>query len=68
MNSSSTQKVLCVLYPDPLTGFPPNYSREAIPALTHYPDGQTMPTPSSLDFTRGPRIDEPSPWLVLNSR
>jgi formate dehydrogenase len=46
-------KVLCVLYPDPVTGYPPAYARESIPTLTGYPGGQTLPTPSALDFTPG---------------
>jgi formate dehydrogenase len=46
-------KVLCVLYPDPVTGYPPQYARDAIPTLERYPDGQTLPTPSRVDFTPG---------------
>jgi formate dehydrogenase len=46
-------KVVCVLYPDPVTGYPPNYLRDDIPKLEKYPDGQTLPTPNGLDFTPG---------------
>lgn len=46
-------KVLCVLYEDPITGYPPKYARDAIPTLDRYPDGMTMPTPSAVDFTPG---------------
>ncbi|HRV60484.1 MAG TPA: hypothetical protein P5138_07615, partial [Solirubrobacterales bacterium] len=46
-------KVLCVLYEDPVDGYPPDYARDDIPTLTEYPDGQTMPTPSAVDFTPG---------------
>jgi formate dehydrogenase len=46
-------KILCVLYPDPVTGYPPKYARDSIPALDGYPDGQTLPTPSGIDFTPG---------------
>ena len=53
MGSPSAQKVLCVLYDDPVEGFPPRYARDNLPTLTHYPDGQTLPSPSSLDFTPG---------------
>ncbi len=67
MTTSSAQKVLCVLYPDPLTGFPPNYSRNDIPTLTHYPDGQTLPTPTSIDFTRGHLLGSVSGGLGLES-
>ena len=48
----SAQKVLCVLYDDPVGGFPPAYARNSIPTLPQYPDGQTLPTPSGIDFTR----------------
>jgi formate dehydrogenase len=46
-------KVLCVLYDDPVDGYPTSYPRSAIPKLTHYPDGQTLPTPMAIDFTPG---------------
>src|ERR1700728_5301894 len=44
-------KVLLVLYPDPVTGYPPVYARDSIPVLHGYPGGQTLPTPSAIDFT-----------------
>ena len=46
-------KVLCVLYDDPVTGYPESYARDEIPVLDRYPDGQTMPTPSGIDFKPG---------------
>jgi formate dehydrogenase len=46
-------KVLLVLYPDPVTGYPPVYARDGIPVLDGYPGGQTLPTPSAIDFTPG---------------
>jgi formate dehydrogenase len=46
-------KILAVLYPDPVGGYPPNYARDAIPTITGYPSGQTAPTPQSIDFTPG---------------
>lgn len=46
-------KVLLVLYPDPVAGYPPAYVRDGVPALTHYPDGQPLPSPSTVDFTPG---------------
>src|ERR1700729_211382 len=46
-------KVLLVLYPDPVTGHPPVYARDSIPVLHGYPGGQTLPTPSAIDFTPG---------------
>jgi formate dehydrogenase len=37
--------VLCVLYPDPVTGYPPSYARDAIPTIDKYPNGQSVPSP-----------------------
>jgi hypothetical protein len=34
-----------VLYPDPVDGYPKSYVRDDLPKLTHYPGGQTLPTP-----------------------
>jgi len=47
-------RVLCVLYPDPQAGYPPNYARDEIPTITTYADGQTTPTPKGpLGFKPG---------------
>jgi formate dehydrogenase len=46
-------KVLCVLYDDPTTGYPPSYARDGIPEIAGYPDGQTAPTPEAIDFSPG---------------
>jgi hypothetical protein len=46
-------KVLCVLYDDPVDGYPPSYARDDIPAIERYPDGQRTPTPERIDFTPG---------------
>merc|ERR1712194_634475 len=46
-------KIVCVLYPDPETGFPPKYARDDIPKILKYPDGMTTPSPSGIDFTPG---------------
>ncbi|MGH3958500.1 NAD-dependent formate dehydrogenase [Mycobacterium sp.] len=46
-------KVVLVLYPDPVSGYPPPYARDNIPVLNGYPGGQTLPSPSSIDFTPG---------------
>ena len=46
-------KILCVLYPDPVSGYPPNYARDSIPVLRGYPGGQTLPTPEAIDFPPG---------------
>jgi len=50
-------KILCVLYPDPLSGFPPRYARSEIPEIKIYPDGQTVPSPRGpLGFKPGELI------------
>jgi formate dehydrogenase len=46
-------KVLCVLYDDPVDGYPKSYARDGIPKIDRYPGGQTAPTPNSIDFTPG---------------
>jgi formate dehydrogenase len=46
-------KVLCVLYDDPVEGFPKSYARDGIPKIDKYPGGQTAPTPKAIDFTPG---------------
>src|SRR2546423_7722227 len=46
-------KVLCVLYDDPVDGYPPSYARDQIPTIERYHDGQRTPTPQAIDFTPG---------------
>ncbi len=46
-------KILCVLYEDPVKGYPPDYSRENIPQIGSYPGGQTTPGPHAIDFVPG---------------
>jgi formate dehydrogenase len=46
-------KVLCVLYDDPIDGYPPEYARDEIPKIERYHGGQTTPTPEALGFTPG---------------
>jgi formate dehydrogenase len=46
-------KILCVLYDDPEGGYPTGGPRDDLPKLDRYPDGQTLPTPSEVDFTPG---------------
>jgi formate dehydrogenase len=60
-------KVLCVLYPDPVGGYPPEYARDSLPVLGSYPDGQTLPTPKDLDFTPGELLGCVSGELGLRS-
>jgi formate dehydrogenase len=45
--------VLCVLYHDPVDGYPPRYARDQIPTIEGYHDGQSAPTPAGLGFTPG---------------
>src|SRR5437588_806637 len=46
-------KVLCVLYDDPVDGYPPSYARDQIPTIERYHDRQRTPTPQAIDFTPG---------------
>ena len=47
-------KVVCVLYPDPVAGYPPKCARDTIPTISRYPNGQMAPTPDGpLGFTPG---------------
>ncbi len=65
MSSPLAQKVLCVLYADPVAGFPPSYAREGIPNLARYPDGQLLPSPASIDFIPGHLLGSVSGGLGL---
>ena len=58
-------KVLAVLYPDPVDGYPKSYARDDIPKITKYPDGQTAPTPSAIDFKPGELLGSVSGELGL---
>jgi formate dehydrogenase len=58
-------KVVCVLYDDPVDGYPSTYPRDDLPRLDHYPGGQTLPTPSATDFTPGTLLGSVSGELAL---
>ncbi len=58
-------KVLAVLYPDPVDGYPPKYARDDIPKIDHYPGGMTTPTPSKIDFKPGELLGSVSGELGL---
>ncbi|GAA3050980.1 NAD-dependent formate dehydrogenase [Pseudonocardia yunnanensis] len=58
-------KVLCVLYDDPIDGYPSTYARDTLPVLERYPDGQTLPTPAGIDFTPGQLLGSVSGELGL---
>ena len=46
-------KIVCVLYDDPVDGFPPKYARDDVPKIERYPSGQSVPSPKAIDFTPG---------------
>jgi formate dehydrogenase len=58
-------KVLCVLYDDPSSGYPNSYPRNGLPKIERYPDGQTLPTPSAIDFQPGQLLGSVSGELGL---
>ncbi|MGA7546518.1 MAG: NAD-dependent formate dehydrogenase [Methyloceanibacter sp.] len=58
-------KVLTVLYDDPVDGYPKSYARDDIPKIDHYPDGQTTPSPSAIDFKPGELLGSVSGELGL---
>ena len=51
--SKEKLKIVCVLYDDPVDGYPPKYAHADIPKITKYPDGQTTPSPQAIDFDPG---------------
>jgi formate dehydrogenase len=58
-------KVVCVLYDDPVDGYPSNYARDGLPKLQRYPGGQTFPTPKAIDFQPGVLLGSVSGELGL---
>src|SRR3977135_1852170 len=58
-------KIVCVLYDDPIDGYPTSYARDAIPRIERYPGGQTAPTPRALDFKPGELLGSVSGGLGL---
>jgi formate dehydrogenase len=58
-------KIVCVLYDDPVDGYPSSYARDDIPELERYPGGQTMPSPEGIDFTPGQLLGSVSGELGL---
>lgn len=80
-NFSSSQqtaaKVVCVLYDDPVGGYPTSYARDTLPKVDSYPDqfgnpGQTMPSPENPTPLDGRLLGSVSgelglrPWLEAN--
>ncbi len=58
-------KILCVLYDDPVDGYPSSYARDDLPRIERYPDGQTLPTPKNIDFQPGALLGSVSGELGL---
>ncbi len=58
-------KVLCVLYDDPVGGYPTSYARDDIPKVEGYPGGQTVPNPKQTDFKPGELLGSVSGELGL---
>jgi formate dehydrogenase len=58
-------KVLCVLYDDPVDGYPESYARDDIPVISSYPGGQSAPSPRAVDFTPGHLLGSVSGELGL---
>ncbi|GAA2215955.1 NAD-dependent formate dehydrogenase [Nonomuraea monospora] len=58
-------KVLCVLYDDPIGGYPASYARDGLPELSGYPGGQPLPSPKGIDFTPGHLLGSVSGELGL---
>ena len=57
--------ILCVLYDDPVDGYPPQYARDDIPKIERYNDGQATTTPEAIDFTPGELLGSVSGELGL---
>jgi formate dehydrogenase len=58
-------KIICVLYDDPVDGYPKSYPRDDLPIIEHYPGGQTLPTPKAVDFKPGALLGSVSGELGL---
>ncbi len=58
-------KVVCVLYDDPIDGYPTAYARDDLPTIDHYPGGETLPTPKGTDFQAGTLLGSVSGELGL---
>ncbi len=58
-------KVLCVLYDDPVDGYPQAYARDDVPKIERYYDGQSTPTPERIDFNPGELLGSVSGELGL---
>jgi formate dehydrogenase len=57
--------ILCVLYDDPVDGYPKTYARDDLPVVERYFDGQTAPSPHAVDFQPGALLGSVSGELGL---
>jgi formate dehydrogenase len=60
-------KIVCVLYPDPVDGYPTSYPRADVPHVGHYPGGQSAPSPTAVDFVPGQLLGSVSGELGLRT-
>ena len=51
----------------PVDGYPKSYPRDGLPRLDRYPDGQSLPSPSAIDFTPGELLGSVSGELGLRT-
>jgi formate dehydrogenase len=58
-------KIVCVLYDDPVDGYPKAYARDEVAQPKRYPDGQTLPSPKAIDFKPGTLLGSVSGELGL---
>ncbi len=58
-------KIVCVLYDDPIDGYPTSYPLDEIPSIERYPGGQTAPSPNAIDFKPGQLLGSVSGELGL---
>ena len=58
-------KILCVLYDDPIDGYPKSYARDAVSKIEKYPDGTSLPSPKHIDFKPGELLGSVSGGLGL---
>lgn len=58
-------KILCVLFDDPVDGYPSAYPRNELPEMERYPDGQGLPAPSGIGFQPGELLGSVSGELGL---
>jgi formate dehydrogenase len=59
--------ILCVLYDDPVDGYPTSYARDDVPRIESYYGGQSTPSPERIDFTPGELLGSVSGSLGLRA-